>query len=228
MAEKSYGDMEATINSNLDYRDELTLRTRGWAWSEWTAFPGGIMKIIYALSLFCAVSITTFSQSGAPNGPVNPGSPFKLEITGNHVPGHSDLWDFENNGETTIKAEAIVEIRVRKTNISERKIDRWSLSSLTDVRDSSGNQIMPKKLDENRIITSGGPGMVRGSKDTVLMPGEARFETYTLSDGFDLKQPGTYTVQFSEHISNDPASALIKSNKITITVLPADNPPVQH
>jgi len=40
--------------------------------------------------------------------------------------------------------------------------------------------------------------------------------------GFDMSQPGSYTVQVGQHISNDPNSPEVESNVITITVLPAE------
>jgi hypothetical protein len=40
-----------------------------------------------------------------------------------------------------------------------------------------------------------------------------------------MSAPGIYTVQASAHISDDPNSGVVKSNIITITVLPADNTP---
>jgi len=35
-----------------------------------------------------------------------------------------------------------------------------------------------------------------------------------------MSQPGTYTIQVSAHTSNDPKSEVVKSNIITVTVLP--------
>lgn len=56
----------------------------------------------------------------------------------------------------------------------------------------------------------------------VLEPGETSLVSAPLGDWFDLSRPGKYTVQVSEHVSNDPASEVIKSNIIKITVLPSD------
>jgi hypothetical protein len=59
----------------------------------------------------------------------------------------------------------------------------------------------------------------------VLRPGESKIDYAQVSDWYDMTKPGTYTIQVSAHVTNDPKSDVVKSNIITVTVLPADDPP---
>ena len=46
---------------------------------------------------------------------------------------------------------------------------------------------------------------------------------------FDFSRPGKYSIEVSRHISSDPKSEIVKSNTITVNVLPADaSPPAQQ
>lgn len=189
------------------------------------------MKIINALSLVVAVSTMAFSEIAASQEPVNLRSPFTLEITGNRTNDPSDCV-FANSTEITAKSGSAVQICIRKTNISDREIIKktdaggaWGYAY--DVRDSGGNPVGPNKSHQWNG-RGGGPAPVRGTKDMVLQPQEATLVSVLLSDWFDLSQPGTYTVQVSGRTSNDPASALVTSNKITLTVIQADDRPPQQ
>lgn len=177
------------------------------------------MKTIIAALLLTCFSIAGVSQSGVTkdNQP-----PFRLEITANGDRNHSTEWDFVNNAETAVKSGSIIEIAIRKTNLGNREISKWALLGQTiDVHDSSGNLLAPRPREEQRATRGGGgQGMLRGSKDMFLQPGESSVHPSRLSDGYDLSQPGTYTVQISEHISSDPTSDLVRSNVITILVTP--------
>lgn len=179
-----------------------------------------MMKLIYALLVLASVTLTASSQSVV--SPKTAG--FTLQITANHEQGHSLQWDFANTAESSLKDGSRVVIAVRKTNISNHEITKMPLAGwIWDVRDSSGNPVGPNNSqNQNGPIRSSGPAMVRGTKDTVLQPGEATLH-WTAVSRFDLSQPGTYTFQVVEHISDDPKSTVVKSNTIRITVLPADS-----
>jgi hypothetical protein len=177
------------------------------------------MKIIYAVLLLAYFSVASLSEAQAPVQTGNAKQPFTLEISANLDKDHSNKWDFVNSAETTVKAGSMIVLAIRKTNISDREIDKWTAPGQhSEVRDDGGNLLKPRPLDLSRPMASGGEGMLRGTKDVVLQPGESKIHDGQLSSGYDLTQPGTYTVQVSEHISNDPASPVVKSNVITITV----------
>jgi hypothetical protein len=182
-------------------------------------------KNLLVLAAHSALAVSGFSQSSGVPSAGGANAPFKLEITANPDTAHAFRWDFEKAAQTTVRAGSPIVLGIRKTNISDREIDKWSsIGEATEIRDEAGNLIEPRPLDENHPITSGGEGMLRGTKDTVLQPQESKIRSLLLTKGYDLSQAGTYTVQISEHTGNDPASPLVKSNIITITVLPKDEP----
>jgi hypothetical protein len=186
------------------------------------------MKIVCACLLLAGISTPVLGQSVASSQTKDAKPTFTLEITANLVTGHATEWDFVESSETTVKAGQTVVVRIRKTNISDREIDKWSATGLTyEIRDGDGNRIKPREFDQKRGDgMSGGGAMLRDTKDTVLQPGENKAISARMDDWYEeLSQPGTYTIQVSEHISADPASDVVKSNKITVTVLPADDPP---
>lgn len=123
--------------------------------------------------------------------------------------------------------------RIRKTNISDHEINKVSDAPgasgyIFEVRDSDGNLVEYKKhngLLEGMFTTSGGENRISGTKDMVLQPGESKVNFEPLNRWYEIDKPGTYTIQVSEHVSNDPASEVAKSSVITVTVLPADDPP---
>lgn len=94
-----------------------------------------------------------------------------------------------------------------------------------DIHDSNGNPAPPHKRTD-KWIKGGGSGMVRG-KDMLLQPGESMSDYIPVGSWFDLSKPGTYTIQVSSHVSDDPNSEIVKSNILTITVLPP-NPPAEE
>jgi len=181
------------------------------------------MKIAHALLLIAGAFVTVSSQFVVSQQLGDSKPPFKLEITGNREKDHSENWDFANSAKTVIKAGTMLVVRIRKTNTSDREIAKFSeIGLMYEVRDSRGNLIRPREFDEKRGDgLSGGEGMLLGTKDTVLQPGESKALYARVGNGFDeLRQPGTYTIQVSEHVSDDPASAVVKSNIITVTVAP--------
>ncbi len=180
------------------------------------------MKIIHAALLLAGVTVAGFSQSAVPKQTGDAKLPFKLEITANLEKGHSNAWDFENSAGTVVKAGSMVVIAIRKANISDREINRRTMAGQAiDVSDSSGDPVAHKKRD---AMQGSVWGMRPSGQPEMLQPSENKIDRELVSDGFDLRQPGMYTIRISEHISDDPASDVVKSNAITVTVLPADGP----
>ncbi|MGB9407245.1 MAG: hypothetical protein WCA89_06875 [Terracidiphilus sp.] len=186
------------------------------------------MKIVYALFLIGA-SLTASGQSelSKPTEAVNP--PFKLEITANLDKEHSNVWDFVNSAETTVKTGSMVVVAIRKTNITDHEISKSTgagthSSYYIDVHDSDGNLVGLRKPNEVKMIGDDHGGHLAGTKDNVLQPGESMIDHDLVGRWLDMSAPGTYTIQVSAHISNDPKSDVVKSNIITVTVQEPDPP----
>jgi len=172
----------------------------------------------FVMLLLAAVSVTASGQSAVSSQVGG----FTLEITANLEQGHNQRWDFASTAEKTLKAGTMVVIATRKTNISNHEISKMSETGwIWEVRDSSGNQVGPKSHNLNGPVNFGGPVHVIGTKDDVLQPGETTLDWGDLSQRLDLSRPGTYTFQVSQHTSDDSKSPVVKSNTITITILPA-------
>lgn len=181
------------------------------------------MKMIRILSLLAVVSGILFTVLAMCQQAT--AQPFTLEITSNLEEGHSNRWDFANTTDKDIRSGSMVVVAIRKINRSDHEIPRRSFDGGVyryEVRDSSGNLLKPKRAGQQNFI-SRNPGLLRGSKDTVLQPGQIIVASAPLGDWFDMSEPGTYTLQASEHVSDDPDSQVIKSNTITIHVLPLNN-----
>lgn len=62
--------------------------------------------------------------------------------------------------------------------------------------------------------------IVTAASSLVVQAKAAIVASAPLSDWFVMSEPEMYTVQASEKLSDDPRSEVIKSNRITISVLP--------
>jgi hypothetical protein len=185
---------------------------------------GGIMKIIYVLFLLASASVIGTSQSAPTSQGEQASSPFTLTISYNQQNPN-----LETVSGQVVRAGSWVGFRIRKTNVTDHEIIKLSDAPgasgyMYEVRDASGNLVELKK-HKDLIMTSDGENRVQGTKDMVLQPGESKINFESLESLYELDKPGSYTIQVSEHISNDPLSDVVKSNIITITVLPADGPP---
>ena len=128
-----------------------------------------------------------------------------------------------------------IRIMVDKTNITESPIN-CSISGsdgaryVMDVRYEDGptekteelNETLhpkPRKPDEFYSSTS-------SSMNASCKPGETQKDWITVTKYFHMTNPGRYEITFSqETFPGEPKkSVLVKSNTITITVLPADDP----
>lgn len=129
-----------------------------------------------------------------------------------------------------VKAGDHVYLDVVMTNTSDHEIacdfywyDALDRNYIYDVVDEDGYPV-PKIVRKTPSNTD----------PCILSPGESRSSGGVISRAFDLSRPGKYTIQVSRPIWGDdqkPGTAgtvqnnepEIKSNKITITVLPADD-----
>jgi hypothetical protein len=158
------------------------------------------MKSIYTILLFAGATCVSYAQATH--------QPFSITISAQ---------------KTDNKAGAPIAITVRLTDTSKQEINAsssWESGTDRgyeyDIRDSSGH------LYERKTHT--GP-VSDSSKIQTLKPGESMEESTLVSEEFDLSRPGEYVVQLSRRIHGDPGDDGVKSNSITITVLPADDPP---
>jgi hypothetical protein len=129
----------------------------------------------------------------------------------------------------SVKTNKAVEIKIRLTNTSNRPIDlsevRTHGCSMNqgyryDIRDANGRvaeilpDIQPRTESRGRVTAT--------VKVHTLNPGEALEATADLSQCYDMATPGEYTIQLSRENSEDLTQAPVKSNKITVTVAPAE------
>lgn len=194
------------------------------------------MRILCALVVMPILFATPHQ---AANGSLTP--EFSLEITAHSQQNNSLQWDFADHSPAVMRGDAIPVVAIRKTNTSNHEILKFPFPTLDydwTVRNPSGDKLTLRKVDSRHCwIVGGGPGFLTGSKDMLLQPGESMVHVTHLSGpghpmngvndgcrtGFEMSQPGTYTLQVAQHVSNDPNSPEIRSNVIAITILAAEN-----
>jgi hypothetical protein len=79
-----------------------------------------------------------------------------------------------------------------------------------DVRDSSG--ILVEKKNRGRAVGS--------VTQRTVEPDETVEEEAVVSRVFDMSRPGQYVIQVSRAISGDPKDGVVKSNIITVKLVP--------
>ena len=188
-------------------------------------FMGEIMKVFKLLLLITCATVIAFGQSKISQQVATDSPPFKLEITASRQVANSMLLDFVNSAGQTVEVNDVVELAIRKTNISDYQIDRTThVGSVygyrIEVLDSNGNLVGPGKLSDAYHLKGNKPPHL----SNVLQPGECVIDTYPLSVLFDMSKPGIYAVQVSAYIMNDAELPVVKSNIIKITVVPPDPP----
>ena len=124
----------------------------------------------------------------------------------------------------TVVAGSRVYIRIKLTNMSDHVVDcssamvgAFDRRYLYEVLDENGKSMIKTDIDPERYqFCNLDPGESTGNGERLI-----RWL-------YDFTKPGTYTVQLSRFIGNDEKQGAVKSNTITITVIPADNqPPAQ-
>jgi len=165
----------------------------------------GDMKHFRALLIVCgiaAASCAGFGQSGK--------GPFTLTI---------------GTDKPTVIAGSQVIIKITQTNTSDQAIgcasadsNGFQIAFRHEVLDEDGKSVkIPGEHHEFRDFSWRGP--------CNLAPGESTSRDSRITALYDLRKPGKYTVQVSSQASADEKDGEVKSNTITITVLPADGPP---
>ena len=125
---------------------------------------------------------------------------------------------------TPVRARVIsgdpVELEIVLRNTSDQ--DVWAGAAFDggidasyeyDVRDSSGNPAPLRerhKTAETRSVIMSPP----------LKPGASKEEKTDLDPWFDLTKPGEYTIQLSRRLNGGADDPALKSNVITVTVVP--------
>jgi hypothetical protein len=128
-----------------------------------------------------------------------------------------------------VKVGTEIRIHVVLTNVSNKPIfesrfprtDQAEFQYLVRVHDQTGRDAPETEYGRaarQRVFI----GSVRSQ---LLQPGEKLEEDTIIDKQFNLSAPGEYEVQLSRPASDDPKDGVVTSNKITITVLPADPPP---
>jgi hypothetical protein len=175
------------------------------------------------LALLLAIQPAVFGQSDLSKQTDAVNTTFTLTLSYNQTnPG------IEFTGVQTVKPGSWVSFRIRKTNISDHEIVKTSHTGDGygydfEVRDSNGNLVGPRHPNEVRMIGGDKGGILLCAKCNVLQPGESKIDFVPLASWFDMSKPGTYAIQASAHISDDPKSSVVKSNIVTVTVQEPDS-----
>ena len=127
----------------------------------------------------------------------------------------------------TVEAGSDVYIRIKLTNTSDQAVDctSWYTNALDrryiyDVLDENGKSV---------AIPGDHPELGGGSiQFCELAPRDSTNTGSRLTTLYDFTKPGQYTVQVSRYIGKSAKEGVVKSNIITITVLPAPPPPAQQ
>jgi hypothetical protein len=180
------------------------------------------MKIAGAF-LLIASTIAAFGQaeSSQPNLAVDPS--FKLTI------GCSSDPKAENPPSHVVVSSEASSFWVRKTNTTDYEIVSKSRTGEIygyhlEIRDSDGREVGPRHPNEVIMADSDKGGIPTDPRQNLLLPRASTIDILPLAKRFDIRKPGDYTIQVWAHVSDDPKSDIVKSNIITVTVLP---PPPQ-
>ena len=143
--------------------------------------------------------------------------PFTLEID-----GFADGKAAERNWVVSKTAKGIG-INIVKRNISKQEIDCSDARNIFtglddkyqyDVRDSNGDPVPQRTIQE--------PQNAHPYIETI----SCKPDTPTVSPSlvldkvYDLTKPGVYTIRVSQPVSENPLDGEVRSNKITVTVVP--------
>lgn len=180
------------------------------------------MRIVYALFLLAGASIAASGQSEFSKQTVAVNPPFTLTVA-----AYQSNFNEENTNDQVIKGGFW--LRIRKTNISDDEIIKRSHAGGSygyyfEVRDSTGSLVGPRKPNEVKLKGDDRGAAASGTKDMMLQPGESKVDFLPLYSWFNMSAPGTYTIQALAHLTDDPASDVVKSNVLTITLVAPDPP----
>ncbi|MGB7727367.1 MAG: hypothetical protein WBL50_05005 [Candidatus Acidiferrum sp.] len=123
----------------------------------------------------------------------------------------------------SVKVESAVVVNGRLTNTSNRPIDASGRycgpsgldSYLTwDVRNLEGQSVAKKIYPHPELAT--GSAIL----DRIIKPGESLAGDQDISRLYDMSRPGEYVIQASRPTSDAKDAQVIKSNKVSVTVIP--------
>ena len=157
--------------------------------------------------------------------------------TGKHDPDFALTISTE---EDTVKSQRDMDISVivKETNISRHTINAGRLKEPGDwytmsvalngqpapITEMYREILTPKRADPDPDVADTFGGLLYSIK-----PGESQTFKVPLTAYFDLSTPGRYEITFARGTERGrPVSVDVKSNTITITVLPADDQPAQQ
>lgn len=131
-----------------------------------------------------------------------------------------------------VESGSVVQIMIAMKNLSDHDVDctpnetnRLDTAFEYDVRDGDGKPVESWEKKHPEVGQVFSPRMPRS-----LKPGETINTGEVISSHYNMTQPGEYTIQVSRRISNDAKDGVVKSNKITVTVVdstPKAPPPPQ-
>jgi hypothetical protein len=120
-----------------------------------------------------------------------------------------------------IRSGARLTLIVTATNTSDHEIPFEEAGMFCDykldVRDDTGNSVPNTPLGQQFKWPCEGTGM---DIISFLKSGESREERLSVTDIRDLSRLGVYAIQVSRQIPFDSTGVFVKSNKITITLIP--------
>jgi hypothetical protein len=159
------------------------------------------MRFFHASMVIAIAAVLAFGQNKPPKEPFN--IVIKIETP-------------------VVKAGSGVSVNGRLTNVSNQPIDASGCycgpsgldSYLTwEVRDDKG------KLAAKRIYAH--PELATSSAilDRIINPGESLAGSQDISRLYDMSRPGKYVIQASRQVSDAKDSHVVKSNRLTITVI---------
>lgn len=163
-------------------------------------------RIISFVIIATAAVSNSFAQAGSD------GHPFTITISADH-------------GIIRVGDEARVHVVL--TNISDqdlvvrRSVDPYSAEQHYTIRVRDKDQKDAPETEYGRRAMQ--RQLIGSDSAKILKPGEKLEEDTVLSRVFGLTSPGEYGVQFLRPVSDNPKAEVVKSNTITITVVPRDS-----
>lgn len=211
----SEGDDRKTLRAGQSLADEGALSSH--------IFPGLTKPGTYTLQLGWGPELGETGEvvvkSNIITVTVTERTPFTLKLS-----GYSEGAASTKGTNFVAKKGKYIGISIQKFNISEHAIPCSTANNVFtglddkfqyDIRDSNGTPVTRRAVSEPRNpYTNGdsyepcpaGHSMASGSLD--------------LTKAFDLSQPGVYTIRVSQPVSENPLDGEVRSNKITVTVVP--------
>jgi hypothetical protein len=167
--------------------------------------------------LLIGLMFVSYGVCSGQAAPVKPAAIFTLQIHAEH---------------DTYKSGDVILVRVNKKNITKKLInctisddpDMYLMDVMYEGSSADETDLLKEALRPPRPGEIGG---YMGSAEAAFCPpGKIIERNMLLTRYFKMAKPGRYTITFSEQtFPGEPQkNVLVRSNTITVTVLPADNP----